>query len=348
MAVLNAHPKTPRRARWRTWVLGAFVFLTGCMIVDVLAGHERPFKFSHKIHSAEQELECGDCHRVAAGKDTPGLPVQKQCQLCHEAIDAKKPPERHVSTLYDGKEFKASHVSRLPAENVFSHGKHTGANLACATCHTGIEQSEAIDANVAVPMDRCIACHDERKVGPGSGSGQCAICHKEIRTDARPPTHDPAWLRIHGRSVRGASEAVADRCTMCHTEATCTSCHREVPPQNHNNYFRLRGHGVIARMDRELCATCHRPDSCDRCHAETKPLSHSGSWGGTQSNHCRSCHLPLRTDECAVCHKNTPSHELAAAKPAWHNAGMNCRQCHGLTIRLPHPDKGDDCNGCHR
>jgi hypothetical protein len=27
---------------------------------------------------------------------------------------------------------------------------------------------------------------------------------------------------------------------------------------------------------------------------------------------------------------------------------MNCRQCHGMTAPLPHVDKGDDCNACHR
>ena len=76
-------------------------------------------------------------------------------------------------------------------------------------------------------------------------------------------------------------------------------------------------------------------------------MSHTGSFGGTTSNHCVGCHLPLATTECYTCHKSTPSHETATPLPAGHTAGMNCRMCHGHGQPLPHADKGDACSTCH-
>jgi hypothetical protein len=102
-------------------------------------------------------------------------------------------------------------------------------------------------------------------------------------------------------------------------------------------------------MDRESCAVCHQRDFCDRCHASTEPMNHVGAFGGTLSTHCLGCHFPLSAEEgCGVCHKATPSHLLAAPKPPDHVPGMNCLQCHGIQQPLPHVDKGDDCNTCHK
>src|SRR5262245_43895040 len=100
MALLNRRCGAFRRAGM-LWYL-VFLAVASCMLVEVFEPKEKPLRFSHKLHSSEQDLECGDCHRVAAGADTPGMPVQRQCQLCHDAIDAKKPPERRIARLFEG------------------------------------------------------------------------------------------------------------------------------------------------------------------------------------------------------------------------------------------------------
>jgi hypothetical protein len=148
--------------------------------------------------------------------------------------------------------------------------------------------------------------------------------------------------------VRADSGKSEDRCSLCHTDASCASCHQDEPPGNHTGQWRHRGHTMAASMDREHCAVCHQGDFCDRCHQETAPRNHRGTWGSTRNTHCLTCHFPLKTSEgCTLCHKDIPSHRKGAAKPGWHNAGMNCRQCHGAGVELPHVDKGDDCNACH-
>ena len=85
------------------------------------------------------------------------------------------------------------------------------------------------------------------------------------------------------------------------------------------------------------------------CHSQTPPVNHVGQWGGRRSLHCGSCHLPgLREEGCYLCHKGAPSHKSATPLPPDHLPGMDCRQCHGVSIRLPHFDNSDACSACHK
>lgn len=315
--------------------------VTGCMLLD--GGDSKPqgLAFSHRLH-AEQGIDCTDCHAGAEDSDEPGLPSKQACLLCHAEIDAAKPPERKIESLFADGKYKAVQAAHLPGEVTFSHASHVARATACAECHTGIEQSERVGAEQHISMDSCMACHAARSAPNG-----CEVCHSEIRSDRPPASHFHNWKRFHGQTVRADSVAIEDRCSLCHTESSCVLCHRDEPPQNHNNLWRLRTHGIAAAMDRDNCAVCHEPDSCDSCHREVLPQNHSGMWGDPKDTHCLTCHFPLKQNGCIVCHKSTPSHALAVPKPPDHTPGMNCRQCHGVTQPLPHVDKGDDCNMCH-
>jgi hypothetical protein len=297
--------------------------------------------FPHKVHVAEG-LECADCHPGAASGEEPGMPRRQQCMLCHKEIDEKKPPEKQIAQLFDGDTFKAQHASAVSAEVVFPHAKHASAEKNCSACHTGIEESERIVRDHPFTMARCQQCHAQYKV-----ADDCATCHREIRRDVAPPSHEHNWKMQHGRVVRAETGDLVNNCALCHTESTCVSCHLDEPPPNHNNFWRLRGHAVLASMDRQNCAACHRPDSCERCHEAMLPQNHVGMWGSPKDTHCNVCHFPLSTNGCLTCHKGTPSHDTAAPLPSWHNPGMNCRQCHGVTQPLPHVDNGSNCIMCH-
>jgi hypothetical protein len=167
--------------------------------------------------------------------------------------------------------------------------------------------------------------------------------------DFAPPSHAVHWKREHGRCVRSGSDAMTDRCSLCHTESSCLDCHRSEPPANHTPFWLQRAHGLTASMDRANCAACHREDSCASCHAETKPRSHTAAFGAPRDTHCVSCHLPLASAGCSACHRDTQSHALAPPKPSdpVHVRGQNCRQCHVPPRMLVHADNGDDCNACH-
>lgn len=328
-----------RAVPWVTIALG----ITACVMLEPSDPTEGRPRFPHAIH-AEEGIDCTDCHPGAEDGDEPGMPARATCQLCHADLDEEKPEEQRADVFFPEGKLVASHWSELGTEVRFSHAGHAAAVQDCEACHTGITQGDRVRPEVAVTMDECMDCHATRSV-----SNDCATCHAEIGPEWTPESHRHEWKLLHGQVVRrGTSDAIADRCVLCHTESSCNACHRDEPPASHTNFFRLRGHGTAAAIDRQNCAACHRSDSCERCHSETLPQSHKGSWGSGPQTHCLSCHLPLQGEGCLVCHRSTPGHALAAPQPPDHTPGMNCRQCHGVTQPLPHVDNGDNCNICHR
>lgn len=326
------------------------VSITACGLVDLFgskqAKPDRPF--SHKKHlDKELDLECSACHTKADKGEEAGMPANlKKCMMCHEEIDENKPEGKKLANLV-GDPPVWSTETKLPDEVKFSHKTHVDGKVSCTDCHKGIPTSEGITAEqVKLSMEDCMSCHTDKKV-----SNDCSTCHSAIAKDIKPPSHLHSWKELHGKTVRMRNEENRlDRCSMCHSESACAKCHQDEAPKNHTNFWRIQGHGVQASVDRNQCATCHRTDFCDRCHSETSPRTHTASWGSGQNRHCLTCHEPLASNNCTMCHKDTASHSTAPPKPAWHNNGMNCRQCHGPGLAAPwtHVDNGDNCNGCHR
>lgn len=326
----------------RTWIPLVLMALSGAGCVLFSGGEKaKGLAFPHRVH-VDEGLDCSDCHPGAADGDEPGMPGLPQCMLCHKELDAEKPPEKQITTLFEGNTFKAVQATHLSSEVIFPHSRHATAVGKCSTCHTDIETNDRIGKEMHISMAQCMQCHADRLVPQ-----DCATCHREIRREVEPPSHAHNWKQMHGQVVRAETGEIADTCSLCHSESTCVACHMDVPPPNHNNFWRLHGHAVAASLDRQNCAACHRPDSCERCHQSMLPQSHSGMWGSTKDTHCMNCHFPLSSNGCIVCHKSTPSHDTATPMPSWHNPGMNCRQCHGVTQPLPHVDNGSNCIMCH-
>ena len=328
-------------------VAAGLVFMFGCMMANELATYKkRPAKFSHKVHVVKQSIDCEDCHTQAKDADHAGMPTLGTCSLCHssdeDAAKYIKPFE------IDGK-ISWTEATKIPDEVKFSHKLHAEKGAACEECHKGIKDSDGISRKVRVDMDGCLKCHNPKKI-----AADCKTCHKDVDKKWKPASHEHNWKRMHGQVARAnVVPPMENRCSLCHTDNTCAACHKDTPPDNHNNFWRLRGHGVQARVDRDSCATCHRTDFCDRCHFETKPISHTGGWGDPLFRHCLTCHVPLRDEGCFTCHKNLDSHLSAPALPSdlTHQSATpnDCRACHakGKPIPIPHPDNGDSCRNCH-
>ena len=342
MAILS---DAPRWLRPMALLPALGLLILGCSIGRRLGLSEEAeplLAFSHALHHGQEGLDCIGCHSTYDSEEEPGMPVKGQCMLCHADIDAEKPPERQIAALFDGDVNRAQSQSALSPEIVFSHPTHATDAELCGTCHEGIETSERLDERMAVSMDECSACHATLGV-----ANECSTCHSEIREDRPPATHELHWPRTHGLVFRAGSQLTANRCDLCHLEQSCNECHLSVPPDNHTNHWRRRGHGITARMDRQNCDACHRTDICASCHAEMEPQNHVGPWGSTQNRHCLSCHIATTDGGCFVCHTGTPSHAQALPQPPDHTPGMNCLQCHGISAPLPHVHKGEDCTICH-
>jgi hypothetical protein len=326
----------------------ALACLAGCMIADALVEPEKRFAFSHRAHGEDLSLECGNCHGRAEDSEDPGLPRAAQCALCHAELDAEKPPERQVKSLFGPDGFLAARAGRQSEEIVFSHQSHVARGLECSACHADVAGDDGSLAQrgdaMRMGMDACVDCHVQ---STGPPLEDCAACHAEIRSGVAPPNHRANWTRFHGTVARGRSSDRMDQCALCHKDSECADCHAVELPESHTNFWRRRGHGLTASMDRQSCETCHDKDSCNRCHEEVRPQSHTGGFGAPQDRHCLFCHEPVRSSTCGVCHPATPSHDAATPLPPDHNAAMNCRMCHGNGQPLPHVDNGQSCVTCH-
>ncbi len=332
--------------------IGAMVALAGCLLFSRSEQEPRgplSIPFNHLVHADKATLECANCHTKAATDEQAGMPKQRQCLLCHGqgvVPGQKQPFELELAALQDPMAWPTR--NKLPDYVRFSHSHHLGqSGITCESCHGDTGRSTAVKTSVAkVKQADCARCHTER----GLAASDCQRCHVEgWGTTLAPKSHQQDWIRRHGPQARaGFFPDHGQDCASCHREDKCASCHKVQQPTSHTVAWRERAHGFAASVDRESCTVCHTQDSCQRCHETLRPSSHRPGWGSPQDKHCNTCHLgDLEAAGCAVCHRGTPSHAAATARPSWHAPGMNCRQCHGLSIKLPHPDNGDDCTSCH-
>ncbi len=334
-----------RRGSWMLALPAVMLGTMACAFFGIFGRPPGPV-FPHDKHI--EEVDCTTCHEGVEDRADAGFPPsEKGCMLCHTEIDKGKPFDKTVAAfLVDGKPRWAKRQVAYSSESEvrFDHSKHVEAEVECKTCHGPVLTGSGPGLRIHGGKARCKDCHSKLERG-----NDCTVCHKTLRMDQMPPSHKRGWERRHGlesdRMIEGTGETT---CAQCHREQTCTTCHQTQAPRSHTNYWRQRGHGVMVSLDRRSCATCHRSDFCNRCHQNTAPRSHRATWGSPQNGHCVGCHLPLQGEGCFTCHKGTPSHQLAAPLPGGHLPSMNCRQCHGLTAPLPHPDNGSTCTSCHK
>lgn len=328
--------------RWRSrsliaWILlGATLF--GCSIVGRSPSRNDGPSFDHGVH-VSHGLTCLFCHKIAPNGAPPLMPEKDLCLVCH----ANTPVQAEVEGFFENYTLRRA-AAPFSSEIQFSHPVHEESIQDCNTCHEGIRTSEQSGPELRVEMDECMACHEALGL-----PNECSTCHAEIDRDWEPENHAQLWKQRHGQIARARNDRHVENCALCHTEDTCIDCHAQEQPDSHTEFFRMRGHGLTASMDRQNCAACHRSDFCNRCHFETQPMSHftNPKFGSPRNDHCFSCHYPLRSENCSVCHLGTPSHSLAPPKPSWHSPAMDCRSCHEPGIRLTHADGGQDCNLCH-
>ena len=330
--MVNATVRSTRRGMGIVLVVVAAG--AGCgLLVEHLATGPVLSRFPHGVHRGKGGAVCVECHGPADGE--PVMPTVDLCADCHDE-------PVYASFFVDGAGAWAR-AGRQSEDIIFDHRRHAVADsTGCGACHSDVAGSSVITASVKIRMETCVQCHED-------SAASCDLCHTRVRRTTRPATHGAKWQERHGAHV-GGSNATADQCALCHEQHSCDQCHARTPPRSHTTYWRQRGHGVVAGMDRERCRLCHMRDACDRCHRTTRPATHRASFGTPGNRHCVSCHLPLDAgDHCGVCHDGTPSHDGAALMPddAEHltTTAEQCRACH---VPMLHPDSGDDCRQCHR
>lgn len=156
---------------------GGFLLLVFVFILvfrALWAGLKQPIAFNHKIH-AENGLECSECHPYYKEHQSSGRPHLETCASCHEEpLGESKEEKKLLEYLKSGKEIEWNRLYRIPEDVFFSHKRHVIlGNIECKVCHGDIGKSSKPQSKpLPQTMNKCIKCHEERKV-----STDCIACH---------------------------------------------------------------------------------------------------------------------------------------------------------------------------
>ena len=145
---------------------------------------EQPIAFVHKIHVAEEEIPCTECHTGAEEAEHATIPVGEICLDCHEDPIGESTEEvKLVEMLATGEPIPWKRVHKLREHVRFSHRRHVVAGrILCERCHGEVAERVRpfgfpfIGFNSELGMERCIACHIES--GNPRASVDCALCHR--------------------------------------------------------------------------------------------------------------------------------------------------------------------------
>jgi hypothetical protein len=269
------------------------------LLVSSCKEEEIFIKFSHSFHVEKNGIECVTCHEFSKDNE-PKRAKMDECRNCHEINEAKPGKECLLCHAKPDYEVKAAARAGLYSDVKFQHKPHLSSGMKCEACHGDMKSEKELKASSELPKHaECFSCHEKR----GGKAADCSTCHKTITKSRKPKDHGQAWTKTHGRMSR----ATPQNCAICHDNEKCISCHRDEKPANHKEFWARKEHGLKARYSRENCTVCHTEDSCTACHAKSPPSSHRTGWAQGSNLHCNSCHLPLESTNCYVCHKALPA-----------------------------------------
>lgn len=331
-------------------------------------------RFDHPEHDAEtgQDLACESCHaRDGARRMEVRQAVVDQCLECHEHAA----PDHLVAadcvrchTTFAASGLPPSRALDLPVPDphraddflLEGHGQSAQANPArCSVCHV---------------RDRCVACHVDPQAAPAlaqvtAAPGRVALPEEPARYPEPPSHRDPGWLEAHGPLATAAPAS----CSTCHTQQSCTSCHRaatpaavadmpvagpgaapgvvrgRVAPGSHYTPGFETEHGTLAAAAPAQCAACHTRTDCESCHntAARAPFhpqnfafDHASAAYGRRLE-CSSCHSTERF--CRDCHSEAGMRASGRLTAGFHDAEPLWLLRHGQAAR-----QGlESCTSCH-
>jgi hypothetical protein len=158
-------------------VLLAFAFGVGAQDKPASApisnDGRQPIAFSHRIHVADNGIQCQLCHTYARRSPVAGIPSVQRCAQCHQTIAPKKPEIVKLLAFWrEKKPIQWIRVHELPDYVRFTHKRHVLAGVACETCHGDVAHMEAAVQTAPLTMGWCLSCHQQR-----GASTDCLVCH---------------------------------------------------------------------------------------------------------------------------------------------------------------------------
>jgi hypothetical protein len=187
--------------------------------------------FSHKLH-LKLLPDCGSCHAAAASSAAPSdnlLPKPEACRACHQTAPAIKAPAATLITRFSHvRHVRFGGIAPVIAAAIDAGTYHTlpaaavrkqlgEARNACAGCHRGLEESDAVTKASYPQMADCLVCHPVIDA-PFS----CELCHQP-GPHLKPASHTPGYLETHSSPTVKLDKP---SCVICHGRRfTCLGCH---------------------------------------------------------------------------------------------------------------------------
>ncbi len=150
--------------------------------VWIVAGYSnaairQPLPFSHKLHVAENELECIECHTRVLDHQRATLPLLEVCQDCHsEELTETELESQLLAFTTTGQAIPWQRIYAVPEHVYFSHRRHAAlGGLACELCHGDVSSLDRPPPAPVVPltMDGCMDCHAANNI-----TNDCLACHR--------------------------------------------------------------------------------------------------------------------------------------------------------------------------
>ena len=179
-------------------VLSVLIGVVACINPREGYAPEQPIKFSHNIHSSQQEIPCTYCHVTVAEGPSASVPGLNTCMNCHSAVKNIKNPESigqqkaemlngEIKKLRkkwrEGDPVRWTKVHDMPDHVQFSHQPHMLEGISCQKCHGQIPKSsidkgpgqvDRVEVSNRFNMGWCVNCHRKDK---NNAPVDCATCH---------------------------------------------------------------------------------------------------------------------------------------------------------------------------
>jgi hypothetical protein len=131
---------------------------------------DQPIWFSHKVHAAQNQINCLYCHYTAEKSMHASIPPLQVCMNCHTVVKQGKITgtaeiEKIYKAFETGKPVQWVKVHNLPDHVYFNHAQHVNVGkVACAECHGEVEKMNQIIQVNSLSMGWCIECHRTKEV----------------------------------------------------------------------------------------------------------------------------------------------------------------------------------------
>jgi hypothetical protein len=126
---------------------------------------DQPIKFSHLIHSGENEIDCKYCHFTADYSQSANIPSNNVCLNCHNVVrTGTNSGSFEINKIHKavatGQPIEWIRIHKLPDHSVFNHAQHVNAGqLDCAECHGEVETMHIVRQVEDLSMGWCLDCH---------------------------------------------------------------------------------------------------------------------------------------------------------------------------------------------